>query len=81
VRENERKAVATNFFSNENKMGESNISSRDYYIEERRQRGGFENAGSIPMFGRSQHEMKIAESEKSIMSKNVMSQFQQRYSR
>jgi len=81
VRENERKAVATNFFSNENKMGESNISSRDYYIEERRQRGGFENSGSIPTFERKQNEMKIFESEKSIMSKNVMNQFQQRYSR
>ena len=81
VRENERKAVVTNFFSNENKMGESNISSRDYYLEERRQRGGFENSGSIPTFERKQNEMKLVESEKSIMSKNVMNQFQQRYSR
>ena len=81
VRENERKAVVTNFFSNENKMGESNISSRDYYLEERRQRGGFENSGSIPTFERKQNEMKLVESEKSIMSKNVMNQFKQRYSR
>ena len=82
IRENDRKVVATNFFSNENKMGESNISSRNYnHLEERRQRGGFENPGSIPTFERKQNEMKISESEKSIMSKNVMNQFQQRYSR
>ena len=81
IRENERKTVATNFFANENKIGESNISSRDYYLEERRQRGGFENSGSIPTFERKQNEMRIAETEKSLMSKNVMNQFQQRYSR
>jgi hypothetical protein len=81
VRELERKAVATNFFSNENKKGETNISSRDYYLEERTQRGGFENHGSIPTFERKQKEMKPYESEKSIMSKNVMNQFNERYSR
>jgi hypothetical protein len=81
VKENERKSTVSNFIPNENKRGESNVSAREYRLEDRIQPGGFENAGSIPTFDRNRQEIKTYESDKSIMSRNVMKQFTQRYGR
>jgi hypothetical protein len=80
VRENERKVMPTNFYTNENKQGENNISAREYMLEDKLQYGGFSNGGSIPIFGRNTQDIRAFESDKSKMSKTVMNQFIDRYS-
>ena len=81
IKENERKLTVSNFFPNENKRGESNRTAREYHLQDKIQPGGFENGGSIPTFDRNRQEIKVYESDKSIMSRNVMNQFTERYGR
>lgn len=81
VKENERKSVASNFYTNENKNGEYNVSTRKYNLEDKLQYGGFSNSGSIPTFDRNSKDIQAFETDKSIMSKNVMNQFHDRYAR
>ena len=56
VRELERKAVLSQFSSNQTRRGENNVSSRKYNLEEKIQSGGFENGGFIPVFDRTQEQ-------------------------
>ena len=83
VRELERKAVLSQFSSNQTRRGENNVSSRKYNLEEKIQSGGFENGGFIPVFDRTQeqHPKEKFESEKSKMSRNVINQISERYNR
>lgn len=81
VRELEKKTILQNMSTNINKKGENNISSTDYFLQDTLKYGEYNVPANIPSNSRIQEIDDNFESQKSKMSKNVMKQFSERYSK
>ena len=82
IRELEKKTILENMSTNNNKKGEgNNLSSRDYFLEDRLKFGEYNIPGNIPSNLRIKEINTNFECDKSKMSKNVMKQFSERYSK
>ena len=81
IKEYERKAILSNPSTNINGSGENNVSSRNYFLEEKIQGGEYNIPAQIPTTQRLHEINQDYETDKSKMSKLVMEQFQFRYNK
>ena len=71
----ERNTPLTNMSINPSRIGDTNKSNRDYYLQEKPQFGGFEGRAQMPMVERQQQIPENYESDKSKMNRKVEEMF------
>ena len=79
IKEYERNIPLTNLYVNSSKKGDSNMSSRDYKLNQKISAGGFEVPIRKPSQNRIQSLYEPFQTEKSRMVRSVMQQFEGRY--
>ena len=79
IKEYERNIPLTNLYVNSSKKGDSNMSSRDYKLNQKISAGGFEVPIRKPSQNRIQSLYEPFQTEKSRMGRSVMQQFEGRY--